>query len=378
MVFVSSRPKSSTSGNAVAADIARLLQSNAGLEPVTPRLTAAAEHLRGLGLITYRQNEYVCCAFTEDEDFPYSNRTCTGRLSIKATLDENAKDYRCSECGRIIFPHRHRKRRFQEIRARVVEDGAVQFVQERLVDFGDAVTAVDGVHGAWRISLGVAGVHVCLADFCENQRLLSLQWAQQNPTCYVAANPRAIERFIAVDWVCRTTLADMVIGKSYLADVVRVLASDGEPHGLPALATPVYADGAHRPEIQATSAASTPKAPASPEEEAKTENNGITVDEQTFTVTAYGKSHRFTGRSKLLFFLLARIHRRSGHQVPFSALCEKDDVWGDAIVEDVTIRGAASRLRKTLKTAGMAKLAAAIVTGHYQGRPFILLNIPTS
>lgn len=377
MASVSSRRKNSIN-SAAAADIAQLLQSKAGLEPVTPGLLDVAEQLRGLGLITYRQGEYVCCAFTEDEDFPYSNRTCTGRLSIKATLDENAKDYRCSECGRIIFPHRHRKRRFQEIRARVVEDGVVQFVQERLADFGDAVTAVDGVRGAWRISLGVAGVHVCLADFCENQRLLSLQWAQQNPTCYVAANPRAIERFVAVDWVCRTTLADMVIGKSYLADVVRVLASDGEPRGLPALATPVYAEGAHRPEIQTTSTAGTPEAPRSPRETAKAGEDEIVVDEDTFTVTAEGKSHRFTGRSKLLFSLLARIHRRPGHQVPFSALCEKDDVWGDAIVEDVTIRGAASRLKKTLKKAGMAKLAGAIVTGHYQGRPFILLNIHAS
>jgi ssDNA-binding Zn-finger/Zn-ribbon topoisomerase 1 len=348
------------------------------LEPVTPGLLKLAERLRTLGLIMYRQSEYVCCAFTEDDDFPYSNRTCTGRLTIKATLDENAKDYRCPECGRIVYPCRHKKRRFEEIRVRVREDGVRAYVGEQLAEFGDVVRVVDGVPGAWRIGLGIAGVHVCLADFCDSPQLLSVQWAQQNPTCYVAVNPRAVERFIDIDWVQRMMLADLVVGRSNLTATVRVLAFDGEPRGLPALATPVYAKGAHRPEIQTTSAASTPKAPASPEEAAKTENDKIIVDEQTFTVTAYEKSHRFTGRSKLLFSLLARIHRRPGHQVPFSALCEKDDVWGDVIVEDVTIRGAASRLKKTLNKAGMAKLAAAIVTGHYQGRPFILLNILAS
>jgi hypothetical protein len=98
------------------------------------------------------------------------------------------------------------------------------------------------------------------------------------------------------------------------------------------------------------------------------------VDEQTFTITWEGRSFCFTGRSKLLFSLFNRISRRPGHLVSFSALCQKGDVWDDAIVEDTTIRGAVSRLKVELKKAGMASLAAAISTGHYGGRPYVILS----
>jgi len=251
MVSASSRPKSNTSSDAGAADIALLLQSKAGLEPVTTGLLELAERLRGLGLITYRQSEYVCCAFTEDEDFPYSNRTCTGRLPIKATLDENANDYRCPDCRRIVYPDRHNKRRFQEVRVRVLEDGVRAYVEQSLAELGDGVRAVDGTPHVWRIDGGLAGVYVCLADFCDDQRVLSVQWAQQNPTCYVAVNPRAVERFIQVDWVPRVMLADLVAGTISLADKVREIGADGAHRDLPPLATPVYSKGAHRPEVVA-------------------------------------------------------------------------------------------------------------------------------
>jgi len=375
MASVSSRRKSSTSSNA-AAEAAQLLQSRAGFDRITPGLLEAAEHLRSLGLITVRQSEFVCCAFTEDRDFAYSNRTCVGRLYIKASLDENANDYTCPECGRIVFPHRHGKRRFPEIRTIVVQAGVAKFIQERLAGFGDAISVVDGVRGAWRIGLGLAGVHVCVADFCDNERLLSVQWAQQNPTCYVAVNPRSLERFIDVAWVQRMMIADLVTGGSDLAEMVRALAADGGHRDLPVLATPVYSKGAHRPGPIATPVAQTTKSATLPHKAASTEEDQIVVNEDTFTVTADSKCHRFRGRSKLLFSLLARLNRRPGHQVPFSTLCEKGDVWDGAVVEDVTIRGAVTRLKKALENEGMTSLAAAISTGHYEGRPFVILNIP--
>ncbi|HUT56505.1 MAG TPA: hypothetical protein VNA25_01370 [Phycisphaerae bacterium] len=222
------------------------------MEPVTPGLLAVAERLRGLGLITYRQGEYVCCAFTEDEDFPHSNRTCTGRLPIKATLDENAMDYRCPECRRIVYPNRHKKRRFQEVRVKILEDGVRAYIEQLLAELGDDVRTVDGIPHVWRIDGGLAGIHVCLADFCDDQRVLSVQWAQQNPTCYVAVNPRAIERFIQVAWVPRIMLADLVVGTIRLADKVREIGAKGTQCDLPLLATPAYSKGAHRPEVVAS------------------------------------------------------------------------------------------------------------------------------
>ena len=60
--------------------------------------------------------------------------------------------------------------------------------------------------------------------------------------------------------------------------------------------------------------------------------------------------------------------------MPFDTLRDKGDVWDGVDVEDVTIRGAVSRLKKTLRSGGLADLAAAISTGRFQGRSFVMLS----
>lgn len=248
MASASFRQKNATNSDS-SIDIGRLLQSKVGLEPVTAGLKAAAEKLQRMGLISYRQCEYVRCAFTEDEDFRDSNRTCGGRLPINADLDENAGDYRCPECNRVIHPYSQQKRKFQEIRAKVLEDGVRAYIEKLLAEFGDSVRAVDGVPYVWRVDIGLAGVHVCLADFCDDQRVLSVQWAQQNPTCYVAVNPKALERFVKIDWLPKIMLAELVAGEVRLSEKIREIVVDDTRRDLPPLATPVYSKGAHRPEI---------------------------------------------------------------------------------------------------------------------------------
>lgn len=224
-----------------------LLQTKAGIEPVSPELLAAAEQLRELGLIRFDRRMYVRCAFTEDRDFSYTNRTCTERIFLSPNLDENNRDYRCPECGREVFPDRHKKRRFEELRVKVLDDGVADYVRAQLN--GDAsVEPVDGVPFAWRVKRGVTGVYICIADFCDHQQIMSIQWAQQNPTCYVAVNPRALERFGPVDWLYTVSLADIIRGKADLQAAVDALASATEPKHMPALATPAYSKAAHRPE----------------------------------------------------------------------------------------------------------------------------------
>lgn len=224
------------------------MQTKAGIEPVTDALTAAAEKLRQLGLIMYERRAYVRCAFTEDRDFPRSNRTCCGRLFLTDRLDENNKDFRCPDCGRDVYPARDRKRQFQELRVKVLDDGVGRYVSDILTEHNVAGDLMDGVPFAWRINLGVAGVYLCIADYCDHQQLTSIQWAQQNPTCYVFVNPRAIERFAAIDWICKASLADIVSGRVDLGDTIGALAASRKPRDLPALATPAYSKAAHRPE----------------------------------------------------------------------------------------------------------------------------------
>lgn len=246
MESVHCRRKSATRSES-ADDLARLLQSRAGIEPITPTLLAAAERLRGLGIMSFNTHRYVRCALTDDRDFPYSNRTCSGRLNIDNHLDENGEDYRCSECGRTVYPFRHRKKQFEELRAKVLPDGVEQFVLAALDECD--MRPVDGVPRAWRSNDGLAGVYLCLADYCDHERLMSVQWAQEHPTCYVAVNPRAVARFVDIDWVSKVMLADLIAGRYVLAAVVRELATSDRPYPMPLLATQIYSKGAHRPQV---------------------------------------------------------------------------------------------------------------------------------
>ena len=232
----------------MADHLSLLLQSNAGIEPVTDEIVAAAEKLRQLGLITVDRRSYVRCALTEDRDFPHSNRTCTGRLFLSDHLDENNRDYRCPDCGRDVYPARNRKRTFDELRVRVLDDAVGKYVGDALTQFDAKLKPVDGVPFAWRVDNGLAGVHVCIADFCDHPKLMSAQWAQTNPTCYVFVSPRAVARFAEIAWITKVSLADMVGQRIDLAASVQALATNQEPRELPEMATPVYSKGAHRPE----------------------------------------------------------------------------------------------------------------------------------
>lgn len=248
MVSASSRPRSATR-NPVVDHLSLLLQSKAGIEPVTEELIAAADKLRKLGLITFDRRSYVRCALTEDLDFPRSNRTCTGRVFLSDHLDENDNDYRCPDCSRLVYPERSRKRTFDVLSVKVIDDAVGEYVGDALGQFDAKFKPVDGVPFAWRIENGLAGVHVCIADFCDHQQLMSAQWAQTNPTCYVFVNSRAVARFANIAWISKVSLADMVGRQIDLAASVQSLATNQEPRELPAMATPVYSKGAHRTEV---------------------------------------------------------------------------------------------------------------------------------
>jgi hypothetical protein len=147
-----------------------------------------------------------------------------------------------------VYPTRSRKRTFDELRVKVIDDAVGKYVVEALQQFNGKLKPVDGVAFAWRIDSGIAGVHVCIADYCDHQQMMSAQWAQTNPTCQVFVNPRAVARFADIAWISKVSLADMVGQRFDLAAAVQALAANQEPRELPGMATPVYSKGAHRPE----------------------------------------------------------------------------------------------------------------------------------
>lgn len=151
-------------------------------------------------------------------------------------------------------------------------------------------------------------------------------------------------------------------------------------HGLVGL--PVYRDGRwelppaplQQPEtsMPATDAVTTaPTVNSADPPESKT---SLVVDPESFAIYCGDKCCQFAPRRKQLFALLERISRRPGHRVSFDDLRSTGDVWQGSAVEDGTIRGAITRLRKTLKDQDMADLARRISSGTYQGIGYAVLE----
>lgn len=96
----------------------------------------------------------------------------------------------------------------------------------------------------------------------------------------------------------------------------------------------------------------------------------LKLDAETFAVRYGEHSCRFTSRHVRMFALLDRLWRRAGRHVYFDDLRQVGDVWDGQPVEESTIRGGFSRLRKLLRKNGMDEVADWIVTGRYRNRPY--------
>jgi len=204
-----------------------LLQDGAVFQSPTAALSAAAEHLRSLGIIDTTVNEYVRCANHEDVDFSSTNRHCPGRIHVSNDLSDSSES-RCPECDRRVYPDQYEKRRFAELRSRVSRDGVLAYV-------GTALATLDSdlrqcVQGVFRLDVDDATVHVCVVEYCEDERYLSRERAIMHPTCFIAVNSRDFEgRFLAEDWVQRLCLAEVVCRAVNLLEVVRTTAVQDAP-----------------------------------------------------------------------------------------------------------------------------------------------------
>jgi len=142
---------------------------------------------------------------------------------------------------------------------------------------------------------------------------------------------------------------------------------------IPATPNPVDAGHDARPiadggEISATTAVDAQTAPADMP-------GGLPViDEGNLSVRYAGVTCRFPPRRKQLFSLLERLLARPGRRVSFADLCEIDGPWDGAQVDDSTIRGAVTRLKKNLRDAQLKVVADAISTSTFQGRGYVLFD----
>jgi hypothetical protein len=219
--------------------LARLLQDGVVLQDPEADLRAAAEHLASLGLVALETTEFVRCADPLDADFPRSNRMCPGEVAL---LEGDADDeFRCPQCGRLVFPEADGKRRHRQLRAELLREGVLAYLRSLLADaIGEAEEVAAGV---LRAPLGAMGTYVCLVDACPQMRFVSRDWARTQPTCYIVADPRLVGRFLQEEWLHRVALADLVAGTIDLAAVVMEAAESGSPAVVQNVSVPVCAVG---------------------------------------------------------------------------------------------------------------------------------------
>lgn len=228
---------------------ALLLEDGARIESPPDALIAAAEHLRGCGLIDFRVSEYVLCVEPRDADFPPRNRNCAGRITLEDGQDEDGNEIRCPACDRAVRPYALNKRRQRVVQTSRSQPGVLSWVRARLEEVASAVTDVDG--GAFRAEgFGALGVLMCVVDADgPASRANSARFAATNHVCYVTMNSQVSDgRFLPDKWVCRLSLADLVSGSVDLRQVLTDLAAAPQPTSISTADPQVYAKG-HVPVI---------------------------------------------------------------------------------------------------------------------------------
>jgi len=241
---MASRPSRRKSGSSVSRELAvRLLRDGSVIPEPSQKLLKAATCLEKDGLVETRVRECVLCADPQDSDYPPKNRYCRGRLYVDDGLDEAGHDFRCPECDRPVFPFRHKKRRHKELRTKVNQQGVTSYALSELAKLKSNIKQIST--GVYRIDVGDAGVMLCIADYCSDEKFLTRDWARTQTTCYLVVNPKGVnERFLNEDWIVRTSLADVVCGNTDIKEWVCAAAECGPPQSVRNASVPVYTKGA--------------------------------------------------------------------------------------------------------------------------------------
>jgi hypothetical protein len=222
-----------------------LLEDGARIDCPTAALVTAAESLRSLGLIDFRQVEYVKCTDPRDSDFSGRRQQCPGQIIMEPGTDEDADDYECPRCRRVVYPDRHKKQRHQMLQSTLKRDGATRWLGARLREVSSNVRELGD--GNFHVGgFGVLGVIVCPvdADGGAGTKFNTRDFAARSPVLYVTLNPKVAEgRFIKDEWLCRVGLIDLLCGTADLRQVLTSCAASDEAKTVTAVDVPVYAKG---------------------------------------------------------------------------------------------------------------------------------------
>lgn len=240
-----SRSSRRKSGSKLLPDlVSRLLQDGAVIASPSEELMAAGAALAEQGLLELQHREYVKCANHEDRDFSHTNRHCGGRIYLSSS---DSHELRCPACERSVYPDSYGKRRFGELQTRVCKGGVLSHLRS-LLPFEPTIK--DVCEGVIRLDVGTDGVIVCVVDYCGDARFLSRERAAEQPSCFIAVNPRDYDaKFLDEEWIRRASLTDILCGRVDLARLVDE-ASTARPASVRRASIPVVANGPVRVVIE--------------------------------------------------------------------------------------------------------------------------------
>jgi hypothetical protein len=187
-----------------------LLKSGLRIDIPGGESETAVRRLAVLGLVGLQESTYVRCVNPLDHDQQHlKDRSCDGRIVLRANWDEDDHAYRCPDCGRVVFPSR--KRRYRMLRVDPVEKeirGVVCRSLDRLkTEYRERPT------GLYVIAGRTGEVHVCLVDYCVDRAVLSPTDSRHDSVVFVVANDRDFRRMLPEQALCYRII-DLAIGEA--------------------------------------------------------------------------------------------------------------------------------------------------------------------
>src|SRR5438445_3159655 len=114
----------------------------------------------------------------------------------------------------MVYPAHYQKKRHTELRVTVNWETVAHYLYSELMAIDRTRVERTG-DGVMRIGLGTALVYVCVVEMCAHTPFVNREWAQAQPTCYVAVDASG-DRFLPDEWLRIVPLADLLCGTARL------------------------------------------------------------------------------------------------------------------------------------------------------------------
>jgi hypothetical protein len=171
---------------------------------------AQVRRLAVLGLVRVEELSFVRCVNPLDHDQQYvKDRSCAGRIVLRADLDEDDGGFRCPDCDREVFPSRKRCARM--LRVEPSEEAIRALVRRSLERL--KVEVAERTPGLLSFAGRAGEVQVCLVDYCTDRAVLAPDYPRHESVCFVVGNDRDFRRLVPEGAPC-FRVVDLALGEA--------------------------------------------------------------------------------------------------------------------------------------------------------------------